>query len=482
MIVGVLRVVNNSKFLTIVAGALVLSSGGNAQGLNLGASDWFQSKGHYYIIMPPVQIDAGNCLEAKWSPDGKKLLLLVSEPLITGYSNPADIENIFQNPQLALNSTEKAEVWDTISRKMVTLWQGSGELNQFDNYHWLATSKKIYFEIETTELDSNLMPNGDVTTCDLADAASGNVLVLESFSNPRDSSVPGSTVTSYWASSFSPSEGLFVLTGSKSTQPPLGVRPSEKDFQTESTVRDESGAIVRNLPKFDLSSAPDFAWGPNGTDVYGVTQGNKGTNQYYLLQEAGKADKLPNPPALFVAPKELKPFEMQNVPSKLLVATRPGGLYEVRLEGEKPTIQNDALVSVTKIPGELSADFKSIFYNADDSIYLRRIEPCDWAAIQPLVQAEIARLISNAKQIVLSMMMFAGDDNDNLPGAGGWQNSIYPYSKNSSIFDGFVYTPPANLNMDQIAEPASTILGYINGPGGQAVAYTDGHVRWVPQP
>jgi prepilin-type processing-associated H-X9-DG protein len=51
--------------------------------------------------------------------------------------------------------------------------------------------------------------------------------------------------------------------------------------------------------------------------------------------------------------------------------------------------------------------------------------------------------------------------------------------KNSSILEGFVYTFKGG-KLSDVDKPAETVLGYIEGPGGRAVAYLDGHVKWVP--
>jgi len=36
--------------------------------------------------------------------------------------------------------------------------------------------------------------------------------------------------------------------------------------------------------------------------------------------------------------------------------------------------------------------------------------------------------------------------------------------------------------LSSITNPADTILGYVTGPGGRAIIYVDGHVKWEPSP
>jgi prepilin-type processing-associated H-X9-DG protein len=42
----------------------------------------------------------------------------------------------------------------------------------------------------------------------------------------------------------------------------------------------------------------------------------------------------------------------------------------------------------------------------------------------------------------------------------------------------FVYTFWGG-NLAEIKEPSKEVMGYVPGPGGRAVTYLDGHVKWV---
>lgn len=87
-------------------------------------------------------------------------------------------------------------------------------------------------------------------------------------------------------------------------------------------------------------------------------------------------------------------------------------------------------------------------------------------------------LLSNGKQVALSVMMYAQDHDETLPGAGDdVQEKLMPYSKTERIFEGLVYTF-AGGKLSDVAEPSKEILGHIPGPGGRAVLYVDGHVVW----
>lgn len=95
--------------------------------------------------------------------------------------------------------------------------------------------------------------------------------------------------------------------------------------------------------------------------------------------------------------------------------------------------------------------------------------------------AQRAEVVNRAKQMGLGMLMYAADYDDVLP-ASFDPNAIAPYLKNNQIMDGFVYTFGGG-DLGKFDGPlASTEMGYVPGPGGRAVVYLDGHVKWVADP
>ena len=75
--------------------------------------------------------------------------------------------------------------------------------------------------------------------------------------------------------------------------------------------------------------------------------------------------------------------------------------------------------------------------------------------------------------------MCASDYDDKFPSNGtGWQDNVMPYSKDRGVLNAFTST----YSGGDRSNPSDTDLGYVDGPGGRAVAYLDGHVRWVPNP
>ena len=97
--------------------------------------------------------------------------------------------------------------------------------------------------------------------------------------------------------------------------------------------------------------------------------------------------------------------------------------------------------------------------------------------------------ISNARQIGLSLRMYLQDYDETFPpGDGSVNDAIYPYLKNRDLFNnpatgqaGFSFSLGGEA-LSSIQNPAETIMGYLTGPGGRAVMYADGHVKWEQNP
>lgn len=128
----------------------------------------------------------------------------------------------------------------------------------------------------------------------------------------------------------------------------------------------------------------------------------------------------------------------------------------------------------------LSPKGDAVVLSVPGAILLRKLVQVDLAVLEASKEAaEKTALMSNAKQLALAAIMYATDNGDALPGPDGIKDLLMPYLKNERMFEGFVYVF-AGGSMSAIEKPAETVIGYIPGKGGRAVAYADGHVKWVP--
>lgn len=113
------------------------------------------------------------------------------------------------------------------------------------------------------------------------------------------------------------------------------------------------------------------------------------------------------------------------------------------------------------------------------------------AIIKPIVEipkdlyeramAEAARMqaLMKAKQVGLAILMYGSDNDNNAPGRDvDIYSLLEPYAKNPGLLSGFVYTFQGG-NLADLRNPAGTELGHVDGPGGRAVVYADGHAKWI---
>ncbi len=124
-----------------------------------------------------------------------------------------------------------------------------------------------------------------------------------------------------------------------------------------------------------------------------------------------------------------------------------------------------------------------VAYEDAGALLIREIKPIDLAlAKKLLLDAAKAKSIMDAKQIATSLMVYASDtDDSSLPGQEGWDTKVLPYCKDGDLLKRFNYTYKGG-SLSSLENPATTELGFTMGPGGRAVAYADGSVKWIPNP
>lgn len=124
----------------------------------------------------------------------------------------------------------------------------------------------------------------------------------------------------------------------------------------------------------------------------------------------------------------------------------------------------------------------------------------------PRMHGNPARCISNEKQLALATVMYAQDYDSHYPLAMNWNDGIYPYVKNTTIFScpAVGTTVPnyamnralAQVKSERVMSPASAVLLFdsriaernVTGDislvdyrheGGYNAAFADGHVKTV---
>jgi prepilin-type processing-associated H-X9-DG protein len=209
-----------------------------------------------------------------------------------------------------------------------------------------------------------------------------------------------------------------------------------------------------------------------------------------LFQDMRKRSLLkPQPDGTFAKTSE-QPYKPTERNPELVLTAKPGvtkirsehkNLSSLWLSSAATTEHPDAFISADGTDPSIAPTYDAVFYEEGGIAKIRTWTPLTDEQKKSLMDAIKADAISAAKQVALGLLMFSTDNDDVLPGSGGL-DSLLPYLKDSSLLDGFNYTPPANLNSSQWTSPSETVVGTVLGPGGSAVAYGDGHVKWHPNP
>ena len=132
--------------------------------------------------------------------------------------------------------------------------------------------------------------------------------------------------------------------------------------------------------------------------------------------------------------------------------------------------------------GSMSYDQKFISFISNGVLIAREIVFVEkTASDQFQVEIEKAQLTTQAKQLGIGMIMYAGDNDDILPLAKDWQETVLTYLKNRSAFDNAEFLLPAKLLSD-IEEPSRTPLARVDGKFGYVIIHADTSVRWFPKP
>jgi hypothetical protein len=130
--------------------------------------------------------------------------------------------------------------------------------------------------------------------------------------------------------------------------------------------------------------------------------------------------------------------------------------------------------------GALAPDGSAVAYRSQGSAWVSELKSYPLAEFKAmLAKAGRQTAINNAKQVGLAAIIFAGNNGEVLPGPDRI-NDISQYLDDQRMLNGFNYTYPGGPLAD-IASPSTTELGTVDGPGGQAIIYADGHVKWRDQ-
>jgi len=433
--------------------------------------------------LPPTLITDGEVGEAKWSPKGEFLLVSVRQAATS----------VDQLLQLVARDSGTCMVllYDRAGKHVRRVWEASDTSQTVIDVTWLAHSNTAYVTVE----------QGATTERSVTEAF--GVLAVDAVSG-RFAWVPGMEhLTQMPAFIPSPTQALTLAVFDDSpstseavsvavpTDTPVAVGQAAPGIPTYRPVGAwifpgadnfwTLGAGGRVAHRIHTGPAPlaGVEWGADGSKWYFTTQDRKTKAQFVQqLEDDGRLTTVKAP--LYVEPPAPNPeLVIQTKPMVARQRKSKRGFNNVWLSSPEETWHPDVLVTPNGLRATLSPSERAVFYVEGGVAKVRAVEVVTDDQKQNMDKAIKAAALNDVKQAGLALLMYSNDMDDMIPGAGGL-DALDPYLKDASILDGFIYTPPGDLNLLHIESPAASQIGYIDGPGGRAVVYSDGHAKWIP--
>lgn len=215
--------------------------------------------------------------------------------------------------------------------------------------------------------------------------------------------------------------------------------------------------------------------------VYDEFKDRRATGNMVRYLPDGKTEVVPATPP----PKDVvEPLQLVPASAQMKLGKKTEGVAGLWMMAIHPSDYQFALVSGSADvqSGKIAPNRSAVAYMDKGNVFVREMIKLNTAEFTALLDREEQQeALSKAKQLATAMHIYAADWDDVFPTPDGFKDKLMPYVKNAQMFDGFVYTFPGGKATD-IAEPSKTEVGYVQGRRGRAVAYADGHVKWIKNP
>ncbi len=403
-----------------------------------------------WMLLSPKFVAEGECADMAWSHDGRFLLVNRTHMDVT----PKFIQqSLSKSPNVTPpNYLGEVIVFSLETGRSRVIQKYDAQKTSYQG-RWLGTGSSIFFVLTSHE-DGNSSgyissADGDIRKLSLGD----DVKYVEF--------MPGPTRAEMAVNVHSVSKGMMLMRFN-STGPVGGPITTSSGSEPVGYLKNGNEILFSGYRKIALTAPSDAR--VKRQEVYyeavNVLTGATRISSKVEYQTLFEADE----PELSV---DSKPVQVDAKLKPLTPALFRAG-------------DEIALIAGDVTRAEPNRQMTGVAYCAQGMVFVRPMAEMPLAAyLEAKEAAERTAMISNAKQVATACIMYAADNDDQLPSnAGKWQDNLSPYLRSSKLMDGFVLAftggkPGSDVN------PAETVLGYIPGKGGRAVAYLDGHVKWI---
>ena len=413
-------------------------------------------------ILSPVELIAGPTVISKSiSQDGKSVLLVRS-------ISHLGVENLpsVATPQPPIPPESKEVVcWDARSHRSTIVWKSTLPQTDIELVGMMAKTDSFYFIVNETALPDPKAPQ------DPPKIARRLMRVTSRMSRPQEVILPASDF--YIGVELSPNQPFGVI-----TLQTLSANSEKSVFHNY--LFDVSGRFENEIPT-PPEKFGGVRWSEDGNLVIRLRNPIPPVEFYSVDSRTSALTLLASPP---------KPYNPTPAPAKkpsIQVMEKKVSLEEIGLRREAANVlylesyfkskQSKALIAADGAEPTLIPSGGGVFYLAKGAEWfqpLLKMNLADYLLMKKKADRILA--VSNARQLGLGVMMYTQDNDEKLPTPDGINDKIAPYVKNGD-FDGFNYTY-AGGSLADIKNPSTTTLGYVDGEGGRAVIYVDGHVKW----
>ncbi len=438
---------------------LLVAVAGSQQSQNLNL---LLTKTKAIALLSPSQVAPGTARTFKWSPDGKYLAVSSSDEkqlanVAAMLSQSKEMPPAMPESLLTVYTLEKGTATTILKTPMLQ--------SQVGDFEWLPGSTNLVVNLYVPTLDPETKRSTGITS---------RTIVLSAINGKQVSSI--NTGTEEADVKFHTAPEAFGVVVEVLSQQLEGIDHRYiligPDGRARGTIRG------------DGRPAEKFLWHKAAQRIYltGQVRINEKFADRYALMDFENGNSMvvakPNIPA------ETKPeleYSLVKGSTQSKESENIANLSAAWIVAKDKGENSSALVASDVDVMSLAPLGNAVFYTTKGVATIRLLASLPKELALNAMQAALrTKILSDCKQVGLALMMYGADNDDMLPSASGdWANAIGPYLRNNSIMDGFVYTFGGG-NMADVKDRASTELGYKIGPGGRAVTYADGHVKWIP--
>ena len=407
------------------------------------------------LMFPPVTVCDGDVQEMEWTADGSALVV---RRMVSSFT-PADMTAMVSGKAVdpaRLASRVELLVWSAKSHKSRVAVSGDAASLTIDGFYPMAGSDRVVFGSD----ERIAQPDGTTRTVSawsVLATGSGTITRLGGFDANQ----------TYVGVSLSPTRPLGYVSAIDATTKARSARFFGSD-----------GRLGNAIP---LPSKSHLVFNEAGLPMLTLGYDKVGKKVTFHFQKVDSASGTLGERYDGMIDDEYDPSAHENpIKAAPVRGTADGTVAPsilLRIQGGKPA--EAGVVTTDGERGLVSPKGDAVAYVGQGSAIVRPLAKVSRKEYDSAVlAAQKAIAMSKAKQVALGLIMFSADMDDEFPKPGDYRK-VDPYLLNTSMMDSFTYTFGGGKQAD-IEKPAETELGYVSGPGGRAVAYADGHVKWVP--